>query len=233
MNPLRAITKSYKRGGDLQKRVTNTTGTGIDFNKDNNTDASGADSNYLLVRVVGTGDDGSGNAIRIENDSDGGLFLLKNNTDGGIQILDDGTGGILLHATGSGFGFSSGQLTLLCDGGRINLKNDDGGVVVRSTGIMGTGSGYGTAGSVVTRAGTTTWSSFSGSSDFGMLFATADGIVFAQDGPDPTDENFDLANLWMYLEADGNIRMPLLPTSDPGKKYALYIDGSGFVKQSL
>lgn len=88
-------------------------GSGIDFNKDNSTDAEGNPADFLEIVTNGVGDGVPGDpAISIHNavtSGDGGitiandnddLFLIDQTGDGGITLENDGAGDLLIKSTG-------------------------------------------------------------------------------------------------------------------------------------
>lgn len=150
-------------------------GVGIEFNKDNTHAADDALSDFLRIRILGTGDDGHGYGLYIENV-----------TDGNARILNSG----------------AGDLTIDNTGGKTIVSNEGAGIEIFSTGRE-TDATYG---------------------HVGLYLMSSDDLVLC-----------DTAKSTYFMVCDtamGNVLLPSIPSSDPSVSKALYVDGSGFVKQS-
>jgi hypothetical protein len=205
------------------------TGGGIDFNKANDADASGAIADYLDISVVGTGVSGESvggrpSAIKIAGNGDAGGIGLQNNNDDGITLRDTGSGGFDFVATGSGNGFAAGRINLECNGGQTTIKNTDEGIVLYSTGNFSDG-----------RITDLAASAGLGSTP-GIIIAASDGIIISQSAfGNANDEFNDIGPVFLVMDTGDAgltlLRSPVLndTTSDPGVPSALWNDGGTVV----
>lgn len=131
-------------------------GGGIDFNKENVSDALGAPSDYLSIKIVGLGGSPGGFAISLEYDADdgsgenfGAIQLINNSSTGApvgaidINIYNNGDNSINIQSTG-GAGIhvenDGGVDVNNSFGAGIYMEdNGDGGIVFLATGA---GSGW-------------------------------------------------------------------------------------------